>query len=124
MTMAPMTVPRKNGAASEDEANTAPVKASKGSWRRVFLNANPAPRKTMASTASMSGTNRIEVNAAKASGKAVHKMTSTKISHTWFASHTGPMARSMSVRGFWPRIVPPAIRSQRPPPRSAPPNTA
>ena len=35
---------------------------------------------------------------AKAVGKAVHTTTSAKISHTWLASHTGPMACSMRAR--------------------------
>ena len=37
---------------------------------------------------------------------------------------TGPMASAMSLRGRTPRSVPPASRSQKPPPKSAPPNTA
>ena len=62
--------------------------------------------------------------AAKASGNPVHSTTSTKISQTWLASHTGPMACSMSVRWAEPRSGPPAVRSQKPAPKSAPPNSA
>jgi len=58
---------------------------------------------------------------ANASGKQVHSTTSTKINQTWFASQTGPIERSMTARGFSPRAVPPAVRSQNPAPKSAPP---
>ncbi len=44
------------------------------------------------SAATNSGTYRVEKIAPKAVGYAVHTTTSTKISQTWFASHTGPMA--------------------------------
>ena len=50
--------------------------------------------------------------------------TSTKISQTWLASQTGPMARSMSARGRLPAPAPPAVRSQKPAPKSAPPSSA
>jgi hypothetical protein len=62
--------------------------------------------------------------AVKAAENAVHNITRQKISQTWFASHTGVIARSMSARGRSPRSGPPASRSQKPAPKSAPPNTA
>src|SRR2546423_975193 len=58
--------------------------------------------------------------AAKASGKPVHNTTRTKISQTWLASHTGPMACSISRRRAAPgrrRRLPAA------PPRQAEPDT-
>ena len=62
--------------------------------------------------------------AAKAVGNAVHNTTRQKISHTWFASQTGPNERSMRPRRRRPRSFPPAARSQNPAPKSAPPKTA
>ena len=47
-----------------------------------------------------------------------------KISHTWFASHTGPIEWSITTRGRSPRSEPPAVRSQKPAPKSAPPKIA
>ena len=47
-----------------------------------------------------------------------------KISHTWLASHTGPIEWSITSRGRSPRSAPPATRSQNPAPKSAPPKTA
>ena len=47
-----------------------------------------------------------------------------KISQTWFASQTGVSERWISARGRSPFSASPAIRSQRPPPKSAPPKTA
>jgi hypothetical protein len=44
------------------------------------------------SAAANSGTYSVEKIAPNARGYAVHTTTSTKISHTWLASHTGPMA--------------------------------
>ena len=47
-----------------------------------------------------------------------------KISQTWFASQTGAIEWSMTSRGRSPRFVPPAMRSQKPAPKSAPPKIA
>ena len=62
--------------------------------------------------------------AANAGGNAVHSSTRTKTSQTWLPSQTGVMDSSMSSRGAAPRSAPPASRSQIPPPKSAPPNSA
>ena len=63
--------------------------------------------------------------AAKALGKPVHSTTSTKISHTWLASHTGVIERSTRSRTGAPFFSSkPAVRSQKPPPKSAPPKIA
>ena len=62
--------------------------------------------------------------AAKAGGNAVQRITRSKMSQVWFASQTGPIASAMSARGRRPRAVPPARRSQKPAPKSAPPKTA
>ncbi len=47
-----------------------------------------------------------------------------KISQTWLASQTGVSERWISARGRAPFSASPAIRSQNPPPKSAPPNNA
>ena len=68
--------------------------------------------------------NSVEKIASNADGKPVQSTTSTKISQTWLASQTGPIAQSISSRGRRPRSPPPASRLQRPAPKSAPPKTA
>jgi len=70
------------------------------------------------------GMNSVDMMEANAGGKQVHNTTSTKMSQTWFVSHTGPMACSMRTRCGRPRSGPPANRSQNPAPKSAPPSTA
>ena len=97
-------------------------------WSRTrntaLRKAKLAPRSTMPSAASVRGTNIVKVIDAYASGKHVHRTTKTKINHTWFASHTGPIEWSMTSRGRFPRSAPPAVRSQKPAPKSAPPKMA
>ena len=41
--------------------------------------------------------NSVDMIDAKATGNAVHRTTRTKISQTWFASQTGPIAQSISA---------------------------
>ncbi len=59
-----------------------------------------------------------------ATGKPVQRMTRTKISQTWLASHTGAIERWIMPRTAPPRSAPPAVRSQKPAPKSAPASTA
>ena len=47
--------------------------------------------------------NSVDMTDSKATEKPVHSTTSTKISQTWLASQTGPMARSISARARRPR---------------------
>ena len=61
---------------------------------------------------------------ANASENPDQSTTSTKISHTWLDSQTGPIAESISARARRPRSPSPATRVQNPAPKSAPPNTA
>ena len=114
----------KKGVISEAEAKIAPVSRSVCSRWAVCRKANPTPRKTMPSRDRLSGTNSAVMIAANATGNAVHSSTRMKISQTWLASQTGVMDSSMSSRGALPRSAPPATRSQIPPPKSAPPNSA
>ena len=64
--------------------------------------------------------NRVEKIASNADEKPVQRTTSTKISQTWLASQTGPIAESIICRGRRPRSPPPASRLQSPAPKSAP----
>ena len=121
---APTTVPMKNGVISEETANNAPVNRCSRSRCAVCRKANPTPRRTIPSRDRLSGTNSAVMMAANAGGNAVHNSTRMKISHTWLASQTGVMDSSMSSRGDAPRWALPASRSQIPPPKSAPPNSA
>ena len=72
----------------------------------------------------LSGMNSVDITDSKATEKPVHSTTSTRMSHTWFASQTGPMAQSTSARARRPRSPEPANSPQNPPPKSAPPKTA
>ena len=69
----------------------------------------------------MKSVEKIDANAVE---NPVHSTTRTKISQTWLASQTGPIAQSISSRARRPRPPPPATRLQNPAPKSAPPNTA
>jgi hypothetical protein len=78
----------------------------------------------MIPTAAMnSGTASVDAIDPNATGYAVQKITRTKITQTWLASHTGPIERCACPRSAWPRA--PALSScHRPAPKSAPPRTA
>ena len=67
---------------------------------------------------------RVDMIDSKAVENAVHRTTRTKMSQTWFASHTGPIAQSTNARARSPRSSWPAVSDQKPAPKSAPPNTA
>ena len=114
----------QNGTSTDDAANAAP----KLRWLDVRVTslrkAKLEPRNTIPSAASESGTNSVSVIDANASGNPVHSTTRQKISQTWFASHTGPIEWLITGRGAPPRSAPPAVRSQNPAPKSAPPNSA
>ena len=112
------------GTSTDDDANAAPKLRRSRVRNTALRNAKLEPRSTMPSAASVSGTNSVSVIDANASENAVHSTTRQKISQTWFASHTGPIEWSMSARGRSPRSAPPAMRSQNPAPKSAPPNSA
>ena len=105
--------------ANAASAKRRPVRLSAIRWK-----ANPAPRSTIPSAARQSGMNSVDITDANASGNPVQRMTSAKISQTWFASQTGPIAQSMRARARFPRSLPPATSAQNPDPKSAPPNTA
>ena len=120
----PIAAPKKNGISTEEKANTAPsTRASLivAAWPR---SANAIPRKITPSAARNSGIESVDMSDPNATGNAVQTITSTKISHTWLASHTGLIERWIMPRTRPPRSAPPAVRSQKPAPKSALPNTA
>ena len=121
---APATVPRKNGVISDAPAKTTPNSRACAIVAAYLRNAKAAPRSTMPSSANSIGKIKVFMAAANASGNPVHHVTSTKISQTWLASQTGPMLWSIWVRSSAPRASPPAVRSKKPDPKSAPPNKA
>ena len=121
---APATAPRQNGTSTEEVANAAPKLRCDEVRSTSLRNAKLEPRNTMPSAARVSGTNSVSMIDPKASENDVHSTTRTKISQTWLASHTGPIEWSTTLRARFPRSAPPAMRSQNPAPKSAPPNSA
>ena len=124
MATPPATVARKNGVATDENANSAPNSRCRANVVLALRNANPAPRPMMPSAATVSGMYIVDVIAANTGGNPVHSSTITKISQTWLASQTGPIECSISLRCGQPLRAPPATRSQNPPPKSAPPSSA
>ena len=121
--MAPAAVPRKNGTNTDDSAKVAPSARASAIVAAWPLSAKAPPRRTMPRAARNSGNASVEVIEPNASGNAVHSITSTNISQTWLASQTGDIARLIIARTGAPRSAPPAVRSQKPAPKSAPPRT-
>ena len=80
--IAPITVPMKNGTMSEEKAKVAPNRRCQCSVSTSLRKAKPAPRSTIPKAASHSGRAAAVMTAAKAGGKAVQKMTRTKMSQT------------------------------------------
>ena len=81
---------------------------------------NAEPRSTTPIRNSVSGTCSATEIAANAGGKPVNRMTTTRISQTWFASQIGPIAASTARRcAAAPRAASPADprRRRRSPPR-------
>jgi hypothetical protein len=90
--------------------------------RAAFLRkAKLDPRRTIPSAASVRGMYSVVMIDANARPKAVQHTTMQKTSQTWLASHTVPIAESMSARGRSPRRRPPPMKSQKPAPKSAMP---
>ena len=87
---------------------------------RAVIKVKAEPRATIPTSMRVRGRCSVTESRAKAGGKQVKRMTTTRMSHTWFASHTGPIESAMSARCAALR-GPLASRSQTPPPKSAPP---
>ena len=82
--------------------------------------ANAPPRRMIPMAARKSGSASVEVIEPNARGNAVQRTTRMKMSQTWFASQTGAIERLMRTRSS---MSLPAVRSQMPVPKSAPPST-
>src|SRR4051794_41017691 len=80
-TIAPTAAPRKNGVTTDEIAKTAPAARRPARLDAVGRNAKAAPRSTIPNAARLNGTNRVDMIAANAGGKAVHRMTMAKMSH-------------------------------------------
>ena len=104
----------KNGVSTDETANSRSAQRAGPVARATSWKAKPAPRSTIPSAARLSGMNSVDMIAAKAAGNAVHSTTSTKISQTWFASQTGPIAQSIRPRGRSAALA--AAGEQRPEP--------
>ena len=89
--------PRKNGVTSDAMPNTRPH-ARCHDPGPACAKANPDPRKTIPRPARSSGRYRPTPMADTADGKAASNPARTKISQTWFTSHTGPIASATSAR--------------------------
>jgi hypothetical protein len=120
----PTAAPRQKGISTEEEANSAPSTRASRIVPACPRSANAAPRKMIPSAARKSGTESVEKIEPNATGNAVQTTTRTKISHTWLASQTGLIACWTIPRTRPPRRAPPAVRSQKPAPKSADPSTA
>ena len=112
---APTTVPMKNGVSSDESPKSRSARCRPASRRAVLWKAKPEPRSTMPSAARLSGMKSVEKIAANAAEKPVQSTTRTKISHTWFASQTGPIAQSISSRARLAALA--AAGDQAPEPR-------
>src|SRR3990172_2269844 len=71
LAMAPPAAPRKNGVTTDEIAKTAPAARRPGRPSATGRKAKAAPRRTMPRAARLSGTNRVDMIAAKAGGNAV-----------------------------------------------------
>ena len=117
-------MPSTTGVTIEATPNTLrPRRCHAGPRRPRERNAKAAPRNTIPATAMLNGTYSATPSAANAAGKAANSAVTTKISQTWFASQTGPIASAISARSR-SRVGPRARRSHTPPPKSAPPSSS
>ena len=118
----PATKPKANAAT----ALAAPNSRLSSMWPRVpasrlARSPSAAPRSTIATSATVSGASSAVPSAENAAGNAENKTVMAKISHTWFASHSGPIAISIAARSG---ACLPASRSRMPAPKSPPANRA
>ena len=91
--IAPIAVPSANGVSTEDAPKTNPIAPSVSrSGGAPLRSAYAVPRRMIPTAARNSGTASVDAIDPKATGYAVQVTTSTKISHTWLASHTGAIA--------------------------------
>ena len=114
-------IPSTTGVTSDAIPNTRVQRRCHAPPSPYGRNANAAPRKTIPAIAMLNGTYSATPSAANAGGNAANSAVTTKISQTWFASQTGPIASAINARSR-SRAGPRASRSHTPPPKSAPPS--
>ncbi len=123
MAIAPIAVPSANGVRIEEMENSVSISADSRGVLDPARSAYAAPRMMIPIAAMNSGTGSVVVIALNAPGYDVQNTVSTKISHTWLASHTGPIEWCACSRIFSPRSPEPVNSCQNPAPKSAPPST-
>jgi hypothetical protein len=88
----------KNGVSTDESANRPPNSCRRPGCSVTLRYANEEPRAIMPNAAKVSGMYKVDITTAKTVGKHVHSSTTTKISHMWLASQTGPMLCSTRRR--------------------------
>ena len=86
--------PASRATRSRTRASSAAATAPPSPYAR---NANAAPRNTIPAIAMLNGTYSATPSAANAGGNAAKSAVTTKISQTWFASQTGPIASAINA---------------------------
>src|SRR5258705_10236263 len=84
-----------------------------------FLNVKAVPRQMIPMRTIINGICNTNDSEEYIKGKAVNRITTARISHTWLASQTGAIALETVSSLFLPKNV-----SMMPAPKSAPPNNA
>src|SRR4051795_8929095 len=121
--MPPTHAPSANGVTIDEMAET---KSRSRTCRGPDVPADTAyaaPRTTIPSTATMSAIESVDAIEPNAAGYAVQLTVSTKISHTWLASHTGAITLCAKSRMRRPSAVRAAVTCQMAAPKSAPART-
>ena len=90
--MPPIAAPRANGVRTDDTPKITPTRRSSRDRVAQPRSAYIVPRRMIPTAAMKNGTYSVDMIAPKASGYTVQAITSTKISQTWLASQTGPIA--------------------------------
>jgi hypothetical protein len=121
--MPPTAAPSANGVRIEDTEEAVSIARSCRADDVPDRSAYAAPRTMMPSPATNSATDSVDAIDPNAVGYAVQTTVSTKISHTWLASHTGAIDSWACSRMRSPRSPRPAPSCQTAAPKSAPPRT-
>jgi hypothetical protein len=91
--IAPTAAPRANGVRIDENEKIVSIRASSRSVEAPARNAYVPPRKMIPNSAMKRTTASVEAIDPNALGYEVQNTVRTKISHTWLASHTGPIER-------------------------------
>src|SRR5438270_13197182 len=119
----PTAAPRANGVRIEETEKIVSITPDSRAFAAPRRIAYAAPRKMIPKAAMNRATASVEAIDPNAFGYEVHKMVSTKINHTWLASHTGAIEWWACSRTRSACSPPPANSCQKPAPKSAPAST-